>query len=241
MKNDNLNHSSDSLHDMSDILGLLKTKLFLIGTISMIIGGAVIGIMGIDEISIGAFGFVLIFSGVILFISGFITPVVSESKTGMALAVFMILGAILAVGGVFALFILDEIGVPLFFGGLALAFLACLAWPCVCCQGSRDVRAQIIGIASAHDKITIAELSSISGATEKLTSQILFDAIGKRQLSGQMEGDTFVRSAPTTTTYAAPTTTTREREIVKVLVICPYCGAKTEQGIGKCQNCKADL
>lgn len=28
---------------------------------------------------------------------------------------------------------------------------------------------------------------------------------------------------------------------VKVLVICPYCGAKTEQGIMKCQNCGADL
>ena len=28
---------------------------------------------------------------------------------------------------------------------------------------------------------------------------------------------------------------------VKVLIICPYCGAKTEQGLLKCQNCKADL
>lgn len=27
----------------------------------------------------------------------------------------------------------------------------------------------------------------------------------------------------------------------KVFVICPYCGAKTEQGIMKCQNCGADL
>jgi len=32
------------------------------------------------------------------------------------------------------------------------------------------------------------------------------------------------------------------REVIsKVLVICPYCGAKNEQGILKCQNCKADL
>ncbi len=27
----------------------------------------------------------------------------------------------------------------------------------------------------------------------------------------------------------------------RVLVICPYCGAKNEQGITKCQNCSADL
>ena len=36
-----------------------------------------------------------------------------------------------------------------------------------------------------------------------------------------------------------------EKELVsidaKVFVICPYCGAKTEQGITKCQKCGADL
>ena len=87
----------------------------------------------------------------------------------------------------------------------------------------------------------MTELSSKTGASVKLTSEIVYDAIGKGQLSGRMEGDTFVRSAPGGTTYAAPATTTREREVVKVLVICPYCGAKTEQGIGKCSNCQADL
>lgn len=29
--------------------------------------------------------------------------------------------------------------------------------------------------------------------------------------------------------------------VAKVLIICPYCGAKNEQGILKCQKCKADL
>jgi len=225
---------------MSAILELLKTKLFLIGAITMVIVGVVIAAVGIDEISFAVFGFVLIFGGVLLLISGFLTPAVSQSKTGSILAVLMIVGSIIAAIGGLSMFILDEISVPLFFGGIVLANLACLAWPCICCQGSRDIRAQIIGVASAHDKITIAELSSISGATVKATSQIVYDAIGKRQLSGRMEGDTFVRSAPSTTTYSAPTTT-REREIVKVIVICPYCGAKTEQGIGKCQNCQADL
>ncbi|MGY5860491.1 MAG: hypothetical protein RTU63_14060 [Candidatus Thorarchaeota archaeon] len=46
------------------------------------------------------------------------------------------------------------------------------------------------------------------------------------------------RAPPTT-----PTETVREREIVRdrVLVICPYCGAKNEQGVLTCHNCDADL
>jgi len=49
------------------------------------------------------------------------------------------------------------------------------------------------------------------------------------------------RAPPST---PAPTSTTvREREIVRdrVLVICPYCGAKNEQGILSCHNCDAEL
>ena len=42
---------------------------------------------------------------------------------------------------------------------------------------------------------------------------------------------------------SAPTETIREREIVRdrVLVICPYCGSKNEQGITTCANCDAEL
>lgn len=225
---------------MSDILELIKAKFFLIACIAVIVVGGIFVTISMGETMFIVFGASMVFTGFVLLISGFITPIVSESKTGMAIGVFLLLGAILGILGVFSL-ALDEIAMPLVIGGGVLTWLACLAWPCVCCQGSKAVRAQIIGVASAHDTITITELSNASGATVKLTSEIVYDAIGKRELSGRMEGDTFVRSAPTTTTYAAPATTTREREIVKVLVICPYCGAKTEQGIGKCQNCKADL
>ena len=32
------------------------------------------------------------------------------------------------------------------------------------------------------------------------------------------------------------------REVItRVLVVCPYCGSKNDQGIFKCQNCSADL
>jgi hypothetical protein len=40
---------------------------------------------------------------------------------------------------------------------------------------------------------------------------------------------------------AEKTEITREIITERVFVICPYCGAKTEQGIMKCQNCGADL
>ena len=226
---------------MSDILELLKSKFFLIATIVMIICGVIMtGYAGIDYL-FGVLGFVTIIMGILLLISGFLTPIVSQSKTGMGLGVILIIVSIVSLVGVFSLFfVFDEIAMPILIGGIVLSVLAFLAWPCICVQGSKDIRAQIIGIASAHDKITITELSNTTGASVKLTSEIVYDAIGKRELSGRMEGATFVRSAPSTTSYSAPTTT-REREIVKVLVICPYCGAKTEQGISKCSNCQADL
>ena len=32
-----------------------------------------------------------------------------------------------------------------------------------------------------------------------------------------------------------------EDEKGKVLIVCPFCGGKTEQGIAKCQKCGADI
>ncbi|MHA1634164.1 MAG: hypothetical protein ACTSW8_07945 [Candidatus Thorarchaeota archaeon] len=59
----------------------------------------------------------------------------------------------------------------------------------------------------------------------------------------------YAPAQPTTDHYVAPpstprpTETVREREIVRdrVLVICPYCGSKNEQGVLNCQNCDAEL
>ncbi len=54
-------------------------------------------------------------------------------------------------------------------------------------------------------------------------------------------------SQPTGDHYTAPQPThqptIKEREIVRdrVLVICPYCGAKNEQGVLSCYNCDAEL
>ena len=125
--------------------------------------------------------------------------------------------------------------------GAILVIFSFVMWPCFCCQGGKNVRSQIVGVVSAHDNISIDEISKITGYSAGTIRKILYDAIGKRELHGRMEGDTFHRSAPSAPEYKAPGTTTKERDVVKVLVICPYCGAKTEQGISKCQNCKADL
>jgi len=219
---------------MSDIIELLKRKLFLIGTLLMMIAGAMFVAFGGGDESL-MMGIPMIVIGLLLFISGFITPVVSESKNGLVIGLILTLGALIAIIGVL---VYDYL---MLIGGLSISVLMAIAWPIICCQGSQGIKSQVVGVASAHDSISMIELSNKTGESVKLTSEIVYDAIGKGQLSGRMEGDTFVRSAPSTTTYSAPTTTTREREIVKVLVICPYCGAKTEQGIGKCQNCQADL
>ena len=224
---------------MSDILELIKSKFFLIACILVLVAGVIYVSVSSEDTMFIAFGASMILIGFVLLISGYITPIVSESKPGMGIGAFLLIGALVAIFGVISIGGLGDLAYPLMIGGTVVTGLACLAWPCICCQGTKAIRAQIIGVASAHDSITISELSNVTGATVKLTSEIMYDAIGKRELSGRMEGDTFVRSAPST--YSAPTTTTKEREIVKVLVICPYCGAKTEQGIGKCQNCQADL
>lgn len=65
-------------------------------------------------------------------------------------------------------------------------------------------------------------------------------------VSRRRKGDT--GQAPTVDHYTAPPSTPassrtiREREITtRVLVVCPYCGAKNEQGILNCHNCDAEL
>ena len=85
----------------------------------------------------------------------------------------------------------------------------------------------------------MAELSQRTGMSIEVVRDIVYDAIGKSQLVGKMEGEFFVRGRPVTTTYTP--TSTKEREIVKVLVVCPFCGAKNEQGTPKCHNCQASL
>ena len=211
----------------------MKDKLFLIGSILTIVSGVILLTFTLfgndDNTPVVILGLVLLFLGFIVAITGYTTPSVAQSKEGVSLAYLMIFASILVV-----LWIVSVVG------GVLLAISSLIIWPCFCCQGKTKNRDKVIGVASAHDSITVNEISKRTSLTANVVRDLLYDALGKGDIVGKMEGETFIRGRPTTTTYAKPSTTTT-REVVKVLVICPYCGAKTEQGLTKCQNCKADL
>ena len=220
---------------MSDLM----KKLFLIGSILVIITGIVVAVVGANEDWLfGLVGAALVFIGLVFVVTGFTSKSITETREAKGLSILMIAGCVVAILGLTSL---DTFGGGAVAIGAILVIFSFVMWPCFCCQGGKNVRSQIVGVVSAHDSISIDEISKITGYSEGTIRKTVYDAIGKRELHGRMEGDTFHRSAPSAPAYKAPSTTTKEREVVKVLVICPYCGAKTEQGISKCQNCKADL
>ena len=223
-------------------MSAITKRIFLIGSLLVTITGAVMlaGVNFADdyEMMFITSGALVLFLGIILLISGFLSPVVAESSRGRMLGAFLIVGSLIGIVGVLTVY--STYGMVMI-GGAILILIAFLAWPCVCIQGGRGARSQVVGVASAHDRISISEIAGITGLSEQTVRSTVYDAIGKKHLLGKMEGDTFVRSESAQPTYTAPGSTTREREVVKVLVICPFCGAKTEQGLSKCQNCGADL
>ncbi len=91
---------------------------------------------------------------------------------------------------------------------------------------------RVVSIAKSQNQISLTELGIKSGIPASKVSSIIYDAIGSGELSGTIEGETFTKSAPSVGTMSGA---------AKVLVICPYCGAKTEQGLPKCQKCGASL
>jgi hypothetical protein len=224
-------------------MSVLKDRLFLVAALVAIIAGVVsVTFGGEEDFTFLIFGMVTLIFGIILLISGYLTPTVAQSKTGRGLAVFLLLASVLVFVGSIAIALeIWSVGPMAYIAGFAMTVFIFFAWPCICCQGSKGVRSQVIGVASAHDSISMAELSRVTGVDEKHAREIVYDAIGKRQLDGRMKEDTFVRSESAAPTHTGLSSTSREREVVKVLVICPFCGAKTEQGLSKCQNCGADL
>lgn len=92
---------------------------------------------------------------------------------------------------------------------------------------------KVVGIIKSHESITIQEASGKSGVSLNKINDIIYQAISSGDLTGTMKGDTFSR----TKTVGATSTA----DSAKVLVLCPYCGSKTEQGLPNCQKCGADL
>ncbi|MGQ4872169.1 MAG: hypothetical protein ACP6IT_10105 [Candidatus Thorarchaeota archaeon] len=91
---------------------------------------------------------------------------------------------------------------------------------------------KVVGVMKAQRRISLTEASAKTGIKTEEIRRICYQAIAAGDISGTLEGDTFVRSPPTGSTASAT---------AKVLVICPYCGGKTEQGLSKCQHCGAEL
>ena len=146
---------------------------------------------------------------------------------------FTCLGFLLFIGGGFLVtaglmggwgLITLGIGVVVLFFGLILIFLQFKI------AGRWN---KVVDVFNSHEIITIHDASDMSGVTSEGVRNIIYEAIASGDLSGTLDGDTFSRVKGTVST-----TTT---ETVKVLVVCPFCGAKTEQGLAKCQKCGADL
>lgn len=107
-------------------------------------------------------------------------------------------------------------------------------------------KTKIIGIARGHSSITMEELSRLTGKPVDKVRDIVYNAISSGNLSGTIEGMTFVRET------AAPGTKTVEREVMvtrKVPETCFKCGASinpqevewTGPDTVRCSHCGATL
>ena len=218
----------------------MQKKLFLIGALVALISGALMIVLAltleeVDDLIMyhSIAGAIVTLLGILMLLTGYTTPAVAQSKEGFMVGIIVILGSVIAISGVF---VGSMIGPGLSIGGGVLVLIGMLAWSCFCCQGTGKARRKILGIASAQHRISISEIAKIADIEEKVVSDTLYDALGKGEIHGRMEGQVFVRTAPSTTAPMG-----RAAGDAKVLVICPYCGAKNEQGLTKCQNCQADL
>lgn len=92
---------------------------------------------------------------------------------------------------------------------------------------------KVVGIVKSHKSITIQDAAGKSGVNPDKVRSIVYEGIASGDLSGTMEGDTFFRKKDGVTITTTQT--------AKVLVVCPFCGSKTEQGLSSCQKCGANL
>ena len=149
---------------------------------------------------------------------------------------FMLLGFVMLAGGITTMIMSEgemwAVALAIFVISLVFFILAFRR------RSEVSTATRVVGIARSHERVTMEELANITRLPVDKVRDALYSAIASGMIHGTIEGNSYVRSAPQT---GASRTSTREREIVKVLVICPYCGSKTEQGLSKCQNCQADL
>ncbi len=183
--------------------------------------------------------------GGLMLLSAAIAPLGTQSRLGRAYALFAVVGlitlflAILVGNGVFGVrwanfpgvYRLDESGMVVANASTELLLLTLILWPYLCVRATNQTEKKIIGLALSRYEISMKEIAEETGIPPQAAKDVVIDAIGAGRLSGNIRGDTFVR---------ATGTATAGRDAV-VLVVCPYCGAKNEQGLTHCQNCGAEL
>ncbi|MHA1909650.1 MAG: hypothetical protein ACW98Y_20290 [Candidatus Thorarchaeota archaeon] len=115
--------------------------------------------------------------------------------------------------------------------GAVLAFIGVI---CLYFQFSRVGKwNSLVRYAKAQGEITFEAAGEKVGVSAKKAKDIIYEAVQEGDLSGTISGNTFTRGQPAVIE--------RVSEQTLVLVICPYCGAKTEQGMPRCSSCDASL
>ncbi len=115
--------------------------------------------------------------------------------------------------------------------GVVMAFIGVI---CLYFQFSRVGKwNSLVRYANTQGEITFQEAGEKVGISAKKAKDIVYEAVSLGELSGTISGDSFTRGTPAVIT--------RVSEQQLVLVVCPYCGAKTEQGKTNCQSCNAKI
>ena len=92
---------------------------------------------------------------------------------------------------------------------------------------------KLVRFAKTKGEITIQEAAEEVGVSPEKARAIIIEAAGEGELSGTIRGDVFTRGQPAVIT--------RTEESTIVLVVCPYCGAKNQQGMPRCHNCDSAI
>ncbi len=233
---------------MSDTAGFLDKWLFRIVAVAYLAVGAVGTTFVNPETHVGSAvivgGLGLIIGGLML-LSLAIAPLATQSRLARAYALFAVIGlvvlflVILVVNGVFGIYwdeywgayYPDATGILVANAAITLLPLTLILWPCICLTARSQTKKKIIGLAMSRHEISMKEIAEETGIPSQAAKDVVIDAIAAGRLSGNIRGDKFVRATGAAAAAGSAV----------VLVVCPYCGAKTEQGLTHCQNCGAKL
>ncbi len=115
--------------------------------------------------------------------------------------------------------------------GVVMSFIGAI---CMYFQFTRVAKwNSLVRYAKAQGEITMEEAGEKVGVSPEKAKEIIYEAVQTGDLSGTIRGNVFTRGQPAVIE--------RISEQTKVLVICPACGTKNEQGLTTCQNCGASI